>query len=145
MSINDTHAAIGRLAGFAGWNTDMLLLLIARWAEENGAARPLLEHLSALASAEDEQPLDDDIDGGSDRAIPITDTTPIAPNTNRSGALPFERRPMDERTRHFEVLLGLLKILVADAEANRPSALEWRNKAIWAIELGEAMLARDHE
>lgn len=145
MSINDTHGAIERLAGFAGWNSAPLLLLIARWAEENGAARPLLEHLSALASAEDEQPLDDDIDGGSDRAIPATDTTPIAPDANRSGALPFERRPMDEFARHFEVLLGLLKILVADAEASRPSALEWRDKAIWAIETAEAMLARDQE
>lgn len=141
MSINDTHNAIMRLAGFAGWNSDTLLLLIARWAEENGAARPLLEHLSALASAEDEQPLDDDIDGGADPSIPTTDTTPIAPDANGSGGLPFERRSMDELIRHFEVLLGLVKILVADAEASRPSALEWRDKAIWAIDRAEAMLA----
>jgi len=76
MSINDTHDAIGRLAGFVGWNSDTLLLLIARWAEENGAARPLLEHLSALASAEDEQPLDDDTGGCADRTIPAPQARP---------------------------------------------------------------------
>jgi hypothetical protein len=41
---------------------------------------------------------------------------------------------------HFELLLGLLKIVVADAQASRPTAPAWLAKASWAIALAEAIL-----
>lgn len=41
---------------------------------------------------------------------------------------------------HFELLLGLLKIIVADAQANRPTTPEWLTKANWAIALAHAIL-----
>lgn len=41
---------------------------------------------------------------------------------------------------HFELLLGLLKIIVADAQANRPTAPEWLARANWAIALAHAIL-----
>lgn len=41
---------------------------------------------------------------------------------------------------HFEVLLGLLKIMLADAEAPRPTSPQWLAKASWAIALAEAIL-----
>ncbi len=42
---------------------------------------------------------------------------------------------------HFELMLGLLKIVVGDAKARRPTASEWLGKADWAIARGEAILA----
>jgi hypothetical protein len=41
---------------------------------------------------------------------------------------------------HFELMFGLLKILVGDAQARRPTAPEWLGKAEWAIARGEAIL-----
>lgn len=41
---------------------------------------------------------------------------------------------------HFELMLGLLKIMVSDAHAGRPTSPEWLGKADWAIALGEAIL-----
>ncbi|MGE3874348.1 MAG: hypothetical protein AB7F74_15460 [Parvibaculaceae bacterium] len=40
---------------------------------------------------------------------------------------------------HFELLLGLLKIVVADARASRPTEPKWLAKANWAIALAEAI------
>lgn len=51
----------------------------------------------------------------------------------------FEETPQ-RQARHFEVLLGLLKILLADSEAGRTTAPEWTGKARWAVELAEAIL-----
>lgn len=41
---------------------------------------------------------------------------------------------------HFELLLGLLKITVADAQAGRATAPEWLARANWAIAVAEAIL-----
>jgi hypothetical protein len=38
------------------------------------------------------------------------------------------------------VLLGLLKILLTDAEAPRATAPEWLGKARWAVQRAEAIL-----
>lgn len=58
-------------------------------------------------------------------------TLPVAPH--------FEEM-LQRQARHFEVLLGLLKILLADSEAGRTTAPEWTGKARWAVELAEAIL-----
>ena len=47
---------------------------------------------------------------------------------------------LQHQAKHFEVLLGLLKILVADADAQRRTAPEWLDKARWAVQLAEAIL-----
>lgn len=47
---------------------------------------------------------------------------------------------MQRKARHFEVLLGLLKILLADCEAGRTTASEWTGKANWAVKRAEAIL-----
>lgn len=51
------------------------------------------------------------------------------------------------KARHFETLFGLLKLLVADARAGRPSQELWLDRAEWAIAKGEAIMAaaRDPE
>lgn len=61
----------------------------------------------------------------------------------RGPALPvapqFGETPQ-RKARHFEVLLGLLKILLADSEAGRTTAHEWIGKAKWAVQIAEAIL-----
>lgn len=42
---------------------------------------------------------------------------------------------------HFEILLGLLKMLVADVVACRASSDEWAERASWAVARGEAIIA----
>ncbi|SDH00803.1 hypothetical protein [Pelagibacterium luteolum] len=42
---------------------------------------------------------------------------------------------------HFELLLGLLKMMVADAVARRASPEGWVERASWAVGCGEAILA----
>ncbi|RWD43467.1 hypothetical protein [Mesorhizobium sp.] len=44
------------------------------------------------------------------------------------------------KAKHFELMLGLLKIMVGDTKAGRPTAPEWLAKSEWAIALGEAIL-----
>ncbi|MBY3185605.1 hypothetical protein HFO24_28735 [Rhizobium laguerreae] len=51
--------------------------------------------------------------------------------------------PVQRRARHFEVLLGLLKILFDDVRAARPPSLDWLARSAWAITRGEAILAGD--
>ncbi|ACI58158.1 conserved hypothetical protein (plasmid) [Rhizobium leguminosarum bv. trifolii WSM2304] len=48
---------------------------------------------------------------------------------------------LQRRTRHFEILLGLLKIFFDDAHANREPSLDWLNRSAWEIARGEAILA----
>lgn len=48
---------------------------------------------------------------------------------------------VQRKATHFELMLGLLKIVIADAKADRPTAPEWLWKADWAIACGEAILA----
>ncbi|RWJ31988.1 hypothetical protein [Mesorhizobium sp.] len=47
---------------------------------------------------------------------------------------------VQRKAAHFEIMLGLLKIMVGDAKAGRATASEWFAKSEWAIALGEAML-----
>jgi hypothetical protein len=49
--------------------------------------------------------------------------------------------PVQRRARHFEILLGLLKMMFHDAHAARPASLDWLAKSAWAIARGEAILA----
>ncbi|MCA2411443.1 MULTISPECIES: hypothetical protein [Rhizobium] len=51
--------------------------------------------------------------------------------------------PVRRRARHFEILLGLLKIFFDDAHAARPPSLDWLARSAWAIARGEAILAGD--
>ncbi|BCH27834.1 hypothetical protein [Mesorhizobium sp. L-8-3] len=53
---------------------------------------------------------------------------------------PHFEETLQRQARPFEVLLGLLKILLADAEAHRRTAPEWFGKAKWAIQFAEAIL-----
>lgn len=46
------------------------------------------------------------------------------------------------RSRHFEILLGLLKILFHGARTAHPPSLDWLARSTWAIARGEAILAR---
>uniref|UniRef100_UPI003F273415 hypothetical protein n=1 Tax=Rhizobium sp. F40D2 TaxID=3453141 RepID=UPI003F273415 len=48
---------------------------------------------------------------------------------------------LQRRSRHFEILLGLLKIFFDDAHANREPSLDWLNRSAWEIARGEAILA----
>ncbi|RWD31048.1 MAG: hypothetical protein EOS34_24725 [Mesorhizobium sp.] len=47
---------------------------------------------------------------------------------------------VQRKAAHFELMLGLLKIMVGDAKAGRATASEWLAKSAWAIALGEAIL-----
>jgi hypothetical protein len=49
---------------------------------------------------------------------------------------------VERRARHFEILLGLLKIFFDDARAVRPPSPDWLTRSAWGIARGEAILAR---
>lgn len=51
----------------------------------------------------------------------------------------------ERKVRHFEILLGLLKLLLADVQAGRAASDDWIERAISAVARGAAMLvgARD--
>ncbi|QTG17014.1 hypothetical protein G6M86_27350 (plasmid) [Agrobacterium tumefaciens] len=46
-----------------------------------------------------------------------------------------------QQARHFEILLGLLKMLFHDVQAGRSPSGDWLAKSSWAIARGEAILA----
>ena len=48
---------------------------------------------------------------------------------------------VQRRARHFEILLGLLKIFFDDAHAAREPSLDWLARSAWEIARGEAILA----
>lgn len=48
---------------------------------------------------------------------------------------------IQRKATHFELLLGLLKMMVADAVARRASPEGWIERAAWAVGCGEAILA----
>ncbi|TXH99851.1 MAG: hypothetical protein E6Q76_19285 [Rhizobium sp.] len=48
---------------------------------------------------------------------------------------------VQRRAHHFEILLGLLKMLFHDVQAARPPSADWLAKSGWAIARGEAILA----
>ncbi len=47
---------------------------------------------------------------------------------------------IQRRARHFEILLGLLKIFFDDAHAARPPSPDWLARSAWEIARGEAIL-----
>lgn len=47
---------------------------------------------------------------------------------------------VQRRARHFEILLGLLKIFFDDARAARPPSPDWLARSGWEIARGEAIL-----
>ncbi len=49
--------------------------------------------------------------------------------------------PVQRRARHFEILLGLLKMLLNDISSARPPLSDWLARSAWAIARGEAILA----
>lgn len=49
--------------------------------------------------------------------------------------------PVQRRARHFEILLGLLKMLLDDISSARPPLPDWLARSAWAIVRGEAILA----
>lgn len=51
--------------------------------------------------------------------------------------------PVQRRARHFEILLGLLKMLLDDISAARPPLPDWLARSAWAVARGEAILAGD--
>lgn len=48
---------------------------------------------------------------------------------------------MQRQAVHYEVLLGVLKIMLGDADAGRPTSPDWRARAAWAVDKAEAILA----
>jgi hypothetical protein len=42
---------------------------------------------------------------------------------------------------HFEILLGLLKMILTDVLVRRPTSKEWTARASWAVARGEAIIA----
>lgn len=48
---------------------------------------------------------------------------------------------IQRRARQFEILLGLLKMLLADVRTARPSSDEWIERAASAVARGEAIMA----
>ncbi|KKZ84267.1 hypothetical protein B5K05_24435 [Rhizobium phaseoli] len=48
---------------------------------------------------------------------------------------------LQRRARHFEILLGLLKVFFDDAHADQEPSLDWLNRSAWEIARGEAILA----
>lgn len=65
-----------------------------------------------------------------------------AHNTGSSIPVPSQfDEAVQRRADHFEILLGLLKMMVHDAHAPRALPPYWRGKAAWAIARGEAILA----
>ncbi len=51
--------------------------------------------------------------------------------------------PVQRRARHFEILLGLLKMLLDDISAPRPPSPDWLARSAWAVARGEAIVAGD--
>ncbi|MBY4611917.1 hypothetical protein K6M90_30400 [Rhizobium sp. 9T] len=51
--------------------------------------------------------------------------------------------PVQRRARHFEILLGLLKMMFDDIRAARLPSPDWLARSAWAIARGEAILAGD--
>jgi len=47
---------------------------------------------------------------------------------------------VQRRAHHFEILLGLLKILFHDVQAARAPSVDWLARSAWAIARGEAIL-----
>lgn len=61
----------------------------------------------------------------------------------RVPAIPFPPHfgeTVQRQAAHFEVLLGLLKMLFSDVSADRQTPPEWLAKTAWAIARGEAIL-----
>lgn len=57
-------------------------------------------------------------------------------------AVPAEfRQTVQRQAAHFEILLGVLKIILADIRSNRPTTSDWIAKASWAAARAEAILA----
>ncbi|MBB2842093.1 UNVERIFIED_ORG: hypothetical protein GGE64_005882 [Rhizobium etli] len=56
--------------------------------------------------------------------------------------IPSQFRGITERKAgHFEILLGILKIVVTDVQAGRSTSSDWMAKTAWAISRSEAILA----
>lgn len=51
--------------------------------------------------------------------------------------------PVQRRARHFEILLGLLKMLLDDIRAAKPPLPDWLARSAWAVARGEAIIAGD--
>ncbi len=49
---------------------------------------------------------------------------------------------IQRKARHFETLLGLLKMMMVDIRAGATPSREWVSRAAWAVARGEAILAR---
>ena len=59
-----------------------------------------------------------------------------------STPVPSQFEETDQRkAKHFEILLSLLKMLLADTAARRASSPEWIKRAAWEITRGEAIIA----
>lgn len=48
---------------------------------------------------------------------------------------------IQRKARHFETLLGLLKMMMVDIRAGSTPSSEWVSRAAWAVARGEAILA----
>ena len=48
---------------------------------------------------------------------------------------------IQRKARHFETLLGLLKMMMVDIRAGATPSSEWASRAAWAVARGEAILA----
>ncbi|ODT65217.1 MAG: hypothetical protein ABS75_32485 [Pelagibacterium sp. SCN 63-23] len=66
-------------------------------------------------------------------------------NAGHTGAAipvaPHFQEAMQRQAQHFEILLGLLKIMVFDARISRETTPDWLTRAAWAVAMAEAILA----
>lgn len=66
----------------------------------------------------------------------------VAPHSVPSITVPSQfGETVQRKADHFELLLGLLKMLLADTVARRASSAEWIGRATWAVARGEAIIA----
>lgn len=106
-------------------------------------AADTLEDACRLAVADDNWDIaeKDDDSSGAVHVSGIWEGTHAA-HSGPSAQIPSEfDEPVQRRARHFEILLGVLKILADDASAARPPSHDWLARSAWAIARGEAILA----
>ncbi|WP_105373403.1 hypothetical protein [Neorhizobium huautlense] len=75
--------------------------------------------------------------------VHITGVWEGADSAYNGGSVPVPSQfdeAVQRRARHFEILLGLLKIFFDDAPAARPPSPDWLARSAWEIARGEAIL-----
>lgn len=83
-------------------------------------------------------------DHDSSRPVHVTGAWEGAHTAHNGPSIPVPSQfedTLQRRARHFEILLGLVKIFFDDAHAAREPSLDWLALSAWEIARGEAILA----